>query len=186
MGIVLRIIDRFNITGRGVVYTLKNYMEANLKMDDILYDLQGNQFRIKAFEMIHACFSNPDKKDIPLCVLLENLDETDVEGTILVQEQGDINFIFCNHPLYLRKVDEDYEEEYQEAGLEHPCALFSYEDLEDGKLSLYGEEISGLTVYRGWMMKPEMYRDFYLHHVSIYHYHVEDKQFSLSYADNCW
>lgn len=62
---------------------------------------------------------------------------------------------------YTRKVDEDYESEYQEAGLEHPCALFSYENLQMGKLSLYGEEISGLTIYRGWMMKPEIYRQFY-------------------------
>ena len=74
---------------------------------------------------------------------------------------NDINFIFCNHPLYQRKVDEDYEVEYQEAGLHHSCALFSYEDMERGKLSLFGEEISGLTIYRGWMMKPEMYSDFY-------------------------
>ena len=72
-----------------------------------------------------------------------------------------INFLFCNHPLYCRKPDMDYETEYQEARLNHPCALFSYEDLENGKLSLYGEEILGLTIYRGWMMKPEMYRTFY-------------------------
>lgn len=72
-----------------------------------------------------------------------------------------INFLFCNHPLYQRKVDEDYEEEYRAAGLEHPCALFSYEDMEMGILSLYGENISGLTIYRGWMMKPEMYVAFY-------------------------
>lgn len=26
---------------------------------------------------------------------------------------------------------------------------------------MFGEEISGLTIYRGWMMKPEMYSDFY-------------------------
>lgn len=58
-------------------------------------------------------------------------------------------------------MDEDYEEEYQAAGLDHSCALVSYEDLEDGKLSLYGEEISGLTIYRGWMLKPKVYRDLY-------------------------
>lgn len=73
----------------------------------------------------------------------------------------DINFLFCNHPLYPQKVDEDYKDEYQAAGLNHSCALFSYEDFGAGKLSLYGEEISGLTIYRGWMMKPEMYRDLY-------------------------
>lgn len=73
----------------------------------------------------------------------------------------EINFLFCNHPLHQRRVDPDYEEEYRAAGLDHACSLFSYEDMENGKLSLYGEEISGLTIYRGWMMKPEMYRSFY-------------------------
>ncbi|MBD5555481.1 MAG: ATP-grasp domain-containing protein [Roseburia sp.] len=73
----------------------------------------------------------------------------------------DINFLFCNHPLYPYRVDMDYEEEYQAAGIDHTCALFSYEDMQVGKLSLYGEEISGLTIYRGWMMTPEMYRNFY-------------------------
>lgn len=73
----------------------------------------------------------------------------------------DVNFIFCNHPLNPKRVDEDYEEEFQAAGLKHACALFSYENLEMGKLSLYGEDISGLTIYRGWMMKPNMYRLFY-------------------------
>ena len=84
-----------------------------------------------------------------------------MNGTILVRELPEVNFLFCNYPLYPRKVDEDYEEEYQAARLEHACALFSYEDFSTGKLSLYGESISGLTVYRGWMMKPEMYKDSY-------------------------
>jgi len=56
---------------------------------------------------------------------------------------------------------QDYEAEFQAAALNHPCALFSYEDLEQGKRSMHGEKISGLTVYRGWMMKPGMYRAFY-------------------------
>ncbi|MCM1186772.1 MAG: ATP-grasp domain-containing protein [Lachnoclostridium sp.] len=55
----------------------------------------------------------------------------------------------------------DYEEEYQAAAVAHACALFSYEDMQMGKLSLYGENISGLTIYRGWMMPPKMYRNFY-------------------------
>lgn len=50
---------------------------------------------------------------------------------------------------------------YQAVGLEHHCALFSYENLENGTLSLYGDTISGLTIYRGWMMKPDMYRKFF-------------------------
>ena len=89
------------------------------------------------------------------------LDRSEPMGSILVKDMCDVSFLFCNHPLYPKRVDEDYEEEYQAAGLDHACALFSYEDLEMGKLSLYGEEISGLTIYRGWMMKPDRYRMFY-------------------------
>lgn len=63
--------------------------------------------------------------------------------------------------MHQKQVDADYEEEFQMACMEHACALFSYEDLESGILSLYGENISGLTIYRGWMMKPELYRMFY-------------------------
>lgn len=74
---------------------------------------------------------------------------------------ADINYLFCNHPLHPRRVDEDYKEEYQAASQNHPCALFRYEDFETGKLSLYGDKLSGLTIYRGWMMKPDMYRDLY-------------------------
>lgn len=76
-------------------------------------------------------------------------------------EKARLNFLFCNQPLYSGRVDPDYEEEYQAAGLDHPCVLVSYEDIEAGKLSLYGEETSGLTIYRGWMMKPDVYRKMY-------------------------
>ena len=72
-----------------------------------------------------------------------------------------INFIFCSHPLNKKNVDENYMEEYQATGLDHACALFSYEDLVNGKLSLYGEDIEGLTIYRGWMMPPHMYENLY-------------------------
>ena len=47
-----------------------------------------------------------------------------------------LNFIFCSHPLDKKKVDEDYFEEYQAAGLNHACALFSYEDLESDSFPL--------------------------------------------------
>lgn len=73
-----------------------------------------------------------------------------------------MNFLFSSHPLYRRKPDEDYAEEFMEALKQHSCALFSYEDLEvNGTLTLCGEEISGPTIYRGWMMTPELYKLFY-------------------------
>ena len=160
MGDVFRILDRFNITGRGTVYTIKNYSHANICMEDILYDLRGNRFKVKGIEMRRIA-EGADLEDMSLGLMFELIDGTEVEGNILIKSMEAVSFLFCNHPLYPRKVDEDYEEEYQAAGLRHSCALFSYENLQMGKLSLYGEEISGLTIYRGWMMKPEMYRDFY-------------------------
>lgn len=162
MGDVLRIVDRFKITGHGVIYTVKISKGANVRMGDLLSDLMGNRFEVSGIEMFRRKI--PEGKtfeDMPLGLMLKQINGEDPFGNILVKNLKEINFIFCNHPLYQRKVDEDYEDEYQEAGLHHSCALFSYEDMERGKLSLFGEEISGLTIYRGWMMKPEMYSDFY-------------------------
>lgn len=161
MADVFRILDRFKITGRGTVYTVKNYSHSNIRIGDVLYDLQSNRFKVKGSDMFRRISDRMSIEDMPLGLLVELMDGTEAEGNMLVRSLEDINFIFCNHPLYPKKVDEDYEEEFQAAGLEHACALFSYENLEVGKLSLYGEDISGLTIYRGWMMKPEMYKAFY-------------------------
>lgn len=162
MGDILRIIDRFRITGRGIVYTVKINKDACIRMGDILSDLKENRFEVSGIEMSRRKMSEGKTlEDMPLGLMFKQLDGVEVFGNILVRDLENINFIFCNHPLYQRKVDEDYEDEYQEAGLHHSCALFSYEDMERGKLSLFGEEITGLTIYRGWMMKPEMYSGFY-------------------------
>ncbi len=77
------------------------------------------------------------------------------------QLMKDVNYLYCNHPLYQNRVDFGYEEEYEVAKKDNSCALFSYEDMENGKLRLFGDAIQGLTIYRGWMMKPDMYRAFY-------------------------
>lgn len=162
MGDILRILDRFRITGRGIVYTVKINKDACIRMGDILSDLKENRFEVSGIEMSRRKMSEGKTlEDMPLGLMFKQLDGVEVFGNILVRDLENINFIFCNHPLYQRKVDEDYEDEYQEAGLHHSCALFSYEDMERGKLSLFGEEITGLTIYRGWMMKPEMYSGFY-------------------------
>lgn len=134
---------------------------TNVRIGDILLDLKGNRLKVKGVEMIKRIPDGKSIEDMPVGLLFELLDGNDASGNILVRDLQDINFLFCNHPLYQRRVDEDYDEEYQAAGLDHACALFSYEDMQMGKLSLYGEEISGLTVYRGWMMTPEMYKEFY-------------------------
>lgn len=158
---MFRILERFKITGRGTVYIVKNLAYSNVRIGDILYDLQSNRFKIKSIEMFRRISDGMNGDDISFGFMFELMDGVEAEGNMFVRSLKDVNFIFCNHPLYQNRVDEDYEQEFQVARLEHSCALFSYEDLELGKLSLYGEEISGLTIYRGWMMKPELYRAFY-------------------------
>ncbi len=158
---IFRIIDQFNITSKGVVYSVINYAHSSICIGDILHDLHGNRFKVKSLELLRYIPNGIRTEDKPIGLMLEYINKVEVQGNILVSNLPDINFIFCSHPLYPRKVDYDYEEEYNAASLEHPCALFSYEDLEMGKLSMYGDDISGLTIYRGWMMKPEMYRSFY-------------------------
>jgi len=161
MADAFRIIYRFNIIGRGPVYTIKISKRAILRIDDFLYDLHGNKFRVKGIEMYRRVSDDISFEELPVGIMLELISGVPVQGNILVRDLVDVNYLFCNYPLYPRRVDEDYEEEYQVAGLDHACALFSFEDFETGKLSLYGEEISGLTIYRGWMMKPGMYWDLY-------------------------
>lgn len=143
-----------------MVYIVEKNVGAVIRIGDVLVDLRGNRFSVKAIEMVHRICDGKSIEEMPLGIMFELMDKVEVEGNMLVSNLHEINFLFCNHPLYPRKVDEDYKEEYQQAGLEHSCALFSYEDLERGKLTLYGE-ISGLTIYRGWIMKPDMYRKFY-------------------------
>ena len=161
MADAFRILNRYKITDRDAIYNVKNYAHSGIRIGDILYDLHGNRFKVKDIEMCKDIPNGMKNEDMPMDLTFELIDGSEAEGNMLVRNRKDVSFIFCNHPLYQRKVDEDYEEEYQAAVLEHSCTLFSYEDLAIGKLSLYGEEISGLTIYRGWMMKPEMYRLFY-------------------------
>lgn len=158
---VFRIIDNFRITGRGMIYTIEICNGTIINIGDILVDLCGNHFKVKGVEMPKRISDGKSVGDMQIGLFFEMSDGVEVSGKILVRNLGEINFLFCNHPLYQRTVDEDYKEEYQIAKCNHPCALFSYEDLELGKLSLYGERISGLTIYRGWMMNPDMYAVFY-------------------------
>lgn len=158
---VFKILDRFKITGRGTIYTIKNYNHSNICIGDILYDLQNNCFKVKGVEMVRRIWGEKNIEDRPLGVMVELLDGVEAEGNMLVRSLSDVNFIFCSHPLNQKKVEENYEEKFQKARLGHACALFSYEDFEMGKLSLHGETISGLTIYRGRMLKPELYKEFY-------------------------
>ncbi len=159
---VFRIIERFKLTGRGTIYIIKLSRNSVLNLGDILFDLHGNKFKVSGIEICGRYWNNiPPIEELPRGIKFEQLSGVEVEGNILVRDLTNINFLFCNHPLYPHKVDEDYEEEYQSARIDHTCALFSYEEFLQGNLKLYGEDISGLTIYRGWMLKPEMYKELY-------------------------
>ena len=51
MGDVLRILDRFRITGLGIVYTVKINKGACIRMGDVLSDLRGNRVEVSGIEM---------------------------------------------------------------------------------------------------------------------------------------
>ena len=154
---VYRVLDRFPIPDRGTIYAIKCYANYYISTGDVFFDLWGNSFKVKAIEMIRMA---PGYDEHIFGLVFELLDGVEVEGDILLKCMEDISFIYCNHPLDPRSVDDDYAEEYQIASQDHECALFSYEELEAGRLKMYGD-ISGLTIYRGWMMKPELYKSFY-------------------------
>lgn len=100
MGDVLRIIDRFKITGHGVIYIVKISKGANVRKGDLLSDLRGNRFEVSGIEMFRRKI--PEGKtfeDIPLGLMLKQIDGVDPFGNILVKNLKEINFIFCNHPL---------------------------------------------------------------------------------------
>lgn len=161
MANVLRIQDRFELTGKGLLCTVKHNKDAVIRVGNLFYDLHGNEFEVKGIEMFGGRSTDILFDESSVGLLFEGVDGISIVGNILIDDLKGVNFLFCNHPLYSKRVDMDYETEYQEAGLNHACALFSYEDLKVGKLSLFGEDISGLTIYRGWMMKPNLYRVFY-------------------------
>ena len=95
MGDVLRIIDRFKITGHGVIYTVKISKGANVHMGDLLSDLRGNRFEVSGIEMFRRKI--PEGKtfeDMPLGLMLKQIDGVDPFGNILVKNLKEINFIF--------------------------------------------------------------------------------------------
>ena len=73
--------------------------------------------------------------------------------------------LFPSDYFDINKVDESFKNEY-EAVLSNgnfEILLFSYDEwIAEGKLKLnYKVDTMTDTIYRGWMMKPEIYKDFY-------------------------
>ena len=82
---VFRISDRFKIAGIDTVYTVKNYVHSNVRIGDILYDLQGNRFKVKSIEMFRQILDETSMEDMPLGIILECMDGVEAEGNILVR-----------------------------------------------------------------------------------------------------
>ena len=73
--------------------------------------------------------------------------------------------LFPSDYFDINKIDESFKNEY-EAVLSNgnfEILLFSYDEwIAEGKLKLnYKVDTMTDTIYRGWMMKPEIYKDFY-------------------------
>ena len=81
MGDVLRIIDRFKITGHGVIYTVKISKGASVRMGDLLSDLRGNRFEVSGIEMFRRKISEGKTlEDMPLGLMLKQIDGVDPLG----------------------------------------------------------------------------------------------------------
>lgn len=100
MADILRITDRFKITGRGTVYIVEKNWDAVVHIGDMYKDLRGNRFKVKGIEMIRRIPDGKSLAEMPLGLMFELVDRIEARGNILVKEQQKINFIFCNHPLY--------------------------------------------------------------------------------------
>ena len=66
MSEVFRIIDRFKITGRGIVYTVEIPKGFTVCVGDILFDLRGNRFKVKGIEMFRRIPDGKSIEDMPV------------------------------------------------------------------------------------------------------------------------
>lgn len=148
---------------RELLYTIRNKELAKIAPRMVLYDLAGQPFRVK--DITHMCYRTEvlttcKYSELQTMIMLESLSGARVVGNILTRDKQQIGFIFCAHPLTSRKPDDDYQDEYLAVKDDFPCALIDYDALQAGKLKLSGK-ISGVMIYRGWMLRPEVYRRFY-------------------------
>ena len=102
MAKVFRILDRFQITGRGTVYMIKNDPDMSLHLEAILYDLKGHRFQIVGFEMFRYLISNIPFEELPVGILFRALDEVEAEGQIFVdslnEDLGAVR-VFWSHTI---------------------------------------------------------------------------------------
>lgn len=63
MAAILRIIDRFILTGRGTVYVAENCFHSDVRIGDRFFDLHGNRFEIKGIEMFRPFINSSSYTD---------------------------------------------------------------------------------------------------------------------------
>lgn len=56
MANVLRILEKVYLTRIGTLYTVERHKDMVLSVGNLLYDLKGNAFQIKAIEKVHGPF----------------------------------------------------------------------------------------------------------------------------------
>ena len=77
-----KIIDRFNLPSRGIVYTLKPNKNVNLKIGDCLLDISKNEFKIIGIDFPCRCW-NPIE-ELPIGISVELISGVEAEGDVLI------------------------------------------------------------------------------------------------------
>lgn len=57
---ILRIKERFNITGRGIIYVVEMKNDTVIRIGDVFEDLRGNRFRLSGIEMFRRTLEKMD------------------------------------------------------------------------------------------------------------------------------
>ena len=80
-----KIIDRFNLMGRGIVYTLKPNKNVNLKIGDSLFDISENEFKIIGIDFPSKCWNymSPEE-ELPIGISVELISGVEAEGDVLI------------------------------------------------------------------------------------------------------
>ncbi|MGI6509844.1 MAG: ATP-grasp domain-containing protein [Erysipelotrichaceae bacterium] len=126
----------------------------------MFYDLHGHKFKLISLGLLRRVESTTILESTE--IILKPIDKSDIIGNILVKEYPCINFLFSSHPLMFKMVDDDYESEFNIAQKKFKCGLFSLERFLEDKKFIYGDQITGLTIYRGWMLSVDVYQRLYI------------------------
>ena len=83
---ILRIKERFNITGRGIIYVVEMKNDTVIRIGDIFNDLSGNRYRLIGIEMFHRSLAEINKDYQEVGVRFELIDRKEVQGDLLFMD----------------------------------------------------------------------------------------------------